>query len=65
MRHQGTDTDAGSQALGLPCMILQRRLQRRVRDIAGIVRDSRGGDGGDHLEQEILAKRAARKRSTS
>jgi hypothetical protein len=31
-------------------------LQRRVRDTAGIVRDGRGRDDGDRLEQQILAK---------
>jgi hypothetical protein len=35
---------------------LQRRLQRRIRDASGVVRDGRGGDDGDHLKQKILAK---------
>jgi hypothetical protein len=41
---------------GAPGIRLERRLQRRFRDAAGIVGDGRGGDHGDHLEQMILAE---------
>ena len=37
-------------------MSLERRLERRFRDAAGIVRDRRGGDDGDDLEGMILAE---------
>ena len=42
-------------------MCLQGRLQRWVRDTAGVVRDRRGGDNGDHLEQQVLAKASRQK----
>jgi len=46
----------------VPGMPLERRLQRRVGDVAGIVCDCRGRDRRDDFEQTILAKPAARKR---
>ena len=43
-------------------MRLERRLQRRFRDAAGIVGDGRGGDHGDHLQQKVLAETSGQKR---
>ena len=37
-------------------MSLKRRLKRRLRDAAGVVRDRRRGDRGDHFEEVIFAK---------
>jgi hypothetical protein len=35
---------------------LERRLERRSRDAAGIARDCGRGDDGDDLESEVLAE---------
>src|SRR6185312_9465201 len=44
-----------SRGLALPGEFLQMRLQRRIRDIAGVVRDRRRRNDRDRFKQEILA----------
>src|SRR5579871_4537984 len=39
-----------------PGMRLKRGLERRLGDAAGVVRDRRRGDRGNHLEKMILAE---------
>jgi hypothetical protein len=42
--------------LGGPGLSLKRRLERRVRDAAGVVRDRRRGDRGNYFEEVIFAE---------
>jgi hypothetical protein len=37
-------------------MFLERRIERWLGDAAGVVRDRRRGDRGDHFEEVVLAE---------
>jgi hypothetical protein len=41
-------------------MFLKRRFERRLGDAAGVARDYRRGDRGDHLEEVIFAEPVAK-----
>ena len=45
-----------------PNMRLERRLQRRICDVAGVIGDRRGRDHRDHFEQVILAEARGKER---
>jgi len=40
----------------LPSVFLKRRFERRLGGAAGVVRDRRRGDRGDHFEEVIFAE---------